>query len=343
MAVLKTNYKDDVLDTSVNDKRKYRMVQNADGTISLTDATSYTQEGSTFGAADINATNQEVNTLNENLGGFMFRVNEDGTEQKSIDGGVTWTNFSKGTVKELLWVNPSPTSDFGENTIYLDLSEYEYVLIIINWSTVDPYLYPETITMLSTNDDESSNVRHKLGNTVIDENDRYTRNAKVYKNGIWFSNGITNGGGYDSRIAVPQKIYGLKQGYNTYGADNTLNDGDPSNLLLNAFVLSNNTTLEYLNNGYFNKDYFEYSNGKYVCKKSCNVTIYARSTYMESVTANYFKVYVNDTQVYSTKTPAVGEYYNSARQLSVGDTIYATRQNENANYPTSQILKVSLS
>lgn len=45
MADLKTNYKDDVLDTSKNEKRKFRMIQNDDGTVSFEDATEYTQEG----------------------------------------------------------------------------------------------------------------------------------------------------------------------------------------------------------------------------------------------------------------------------------------------------------
>ena len=67
MADLKTNYKDDVLDTSKNTKRKYNTIQNSDGTISLEDVTEYTQKGDDFGAADINATNAKVNVLNESL------------------------------------------------------------------------------------------------------------------------------------------------------------------------------------------------------------------------------------------------------------------------------------
>ena len=62
MAQLKTDYKDQLLNTSVNTQKKYRQTTNADGTISLTDATSYSQEGDTFGAKDINATNIIVNS-----------------------------------------------------------------------------------------------------------------------------------------------------------------------------------------------------------------------------------------------------------------------------------------
>lgn len=209
MAVLKTNYVDDVLNTSVNTQRKYIQTNNADGTISLSDATSYTQEGSTFGAADINATNQEVNALNENLGGFMFRVNEDGTEQKSIDGGETWTNFSKGTVKELLWVNPSPTSAFAAQTISLDLSEYEQVII----ETLDGNGAGTGITYfdIPTTNWKLLSVGSK-GTTWLD----LTRLAKVSIDGVTFSD---RGSGKNLAYGIPQKIYGLKQGIHSSGAD----------------------------------------------------------------------------------------------------------------------------
>lgn len=57
---LKTDFKDDVLDTSVNTVRKYNMITNDDGTVSLEDATTYLQNGDEFGAQEINATNARV-------------------------------------------------------------------------------------------------------------------------------------------------------------------------------------------------------------------------------------------------------------------------------------------
>lgn len=67
MADLKTNYKDDVLDTTQNTKRKYQMIDNGDGTVSFEDVTEYLQQGDSFGANDINDTNEEVNIINDNL------------------------------------------------------------------------------------------------------------------------------------------------------------------------------------------------------------------------------------------------------------------------------------
>ncbi len=60
-ATLPTNYRDDILNVSTEGKRKYRMNYNDDGTVSFVDVTPYDQEGSDFGAGDINATNEAVN------------------------------------------------------------------------------------------------------------------------------------------------------------------------------------------------------------------------------------------------------------------------------------------
>ena len=60
-ATLPTNFKDDILASSMGSKRRYNVINNSDGTISLEDVTTYTQVGSTFGAAQINATNAAAN------------------------------------------------------------------------------------------------------------------------------------------------------------------------------------------------------------------------------------------------------------------------------------------
>ena len=55
------NFKDDIMNSAMGGKRRYRMINNSDGTISLEDVTTYDQVGSTFGAAQMNATNKAVN------------------------------------------------------------------------------------------------------------------------------------------------------------------------------------------------------------------------------------------------------------------------------------------
>lgn len=60
-STLPENFKDDVLATSMGGKRRYRLIHNSDGTVSLEDATTYAQVGSNFGALQVNATNAAVN------------------------------------------------------------------------------------------------------------------------------------------------------------------------------------------------------------------------------------------------------------------------------------------
>lgn len=61
MANLPTNLKDDILDASVNQRRRYRIFENTDGTVELEDVTVYSQVGSEYGAGLINETNKQVN------------------------------------------------------------------------------------------------------------------------------------------------------------------------------------------------------------------------------------------------------------------------------------------
>lgn len=60
---LPTNFEDDIINTEINGRRKYRMIQNDDGTVSFEDVTNYLQEGSAFGAKEINNVGKEFNQL----------------------------------------------------------------------------------------------------------------------------------------------------------------------------------------------------------------------------------------------------------------------------------------
>ena len=64
---LKTDYKDDVLDVTQNEKRKYRIINNDDGSVSLEDVTVYLQNGDSFGANEINMINKGVNGVSNAL------------------------------------------------------------------------------------------------------------------------------------------------------------------------------------------------------------------------------------------------------------------------------------
>lgn len=67
--------------------------------------------------------------IDESLGGFQFKT-VDGEKQVSVDGGLSWENFSNGV--ELLWTNPTPNAKFTVGTtVDLDLSRYNYILFTV--------------------------------------------------------------------------------------------------------------------------------------------------------------------------------------------------------------------
>ena len=62
---LRTDFKDDILDSS-NYKRKYKQVVNNDGTFSFQDETTYQQVGSDYGAKEVNEEREAINNIYEN-------------------------------------------------------------------------------------------------------------------------------------------------------------------------------------------------------------------------------------------------------------------------------------
>lgn len=82
---LSTDFKDDVLASS-NSKRKYNMIHNPDGTVSFEDVTVYSQEGSDFGAKEVNEEREEINKHTTLLGDTDISSIEDGTVTGAIAG-----------------------------------------------------------------------------------------------------------------------------------------------------------------------------------------------------------------------------------------------------------------
>ena len=95
MADLKTNYVDDKLDTSKNQLRKYNMITNDDGTVSFVDVTTYTTQGTSFGAKDVNDTNAAINELNKSLN---EETNTRNTEDAKLAASIAKVITSVSTV-----------------------------------------------------------------------------------------------------------------------------------------------------------------------------------------------------------------------------------------------------
>ena len=125
--VLPTNFMDDILNESMNGKRRWIITQNDDGTYTLEDATTYDQLGNTFGQAQVNEMNKAINesvdqarviddyktlaAVNQNgfvpgakpvaqlisdLGGLVFAQDADGNWGYKAGGADTVIPFKNG-------------------------------------------------------------------------------------------------------------------------------------------------------------------------------------------------------------------------------------------------------
>lgn len=97
MSNLRTNYKDDVF----TGKRKYSEIDNGDGTISFDDVTDYAQVGDSYGAAQINETNDVINNLDSKA-----YKSTDGVESGLADNDYfPFFDTSANASKKTLWSN----------------------------------------------------------------------------------------------------------------------------------------------------------------------------------------------------------------------------------------------
>lgn len=95
---LKTNYEDAVLDVDVNTKRRYNVIRNMDGTVSLEDVTTYIKKGSDFGANDINNTNNAINQISAELlaeDNLKFQFTKSGNDYGYKDSNGNFHPFRK--------------------------------------------------------------------------------------------------------------------------------------------------------------------------------------------------------------------------------------------------------
>lgn len=107
MSELKTDYVNDELAISMGGKRRYRMIENSDGTVSFEDVTSYSVVGDEYDADDINSQNETINQLNNDLNKKalvntyynastrkLYQINADGTQGGEITMGIPILDFA---------------------------------------------------------------------------------------------------------------------------------------------------------------------------------------------------------------------------------------------------------
>mgnify|MGYP007072510013 CR=1 FL=1 len=123
---LRTDFKDSVLKDTTGNK-KYKMTNNSDNTVSFTDVTEYSQEGSSYGAKEVNEEREAINSVivpkTRNIAESYM------TCQVAELGAITWFQIYSHTKRDLkggtnytiFTVTPVPL--FGVyRRIYLDYS-----------------------------------------------------------------------------------------------------------------------------------------------------------------------------------------------------------------------------
>lgn len=91
---LRTDFKDSVL-KNTNENKKYKMTNNSDNTVSFTDVTEYSQEGSPYGAKEVNEEREAINSL---IVPKTRRVDVGYLVCYIVDlGAITWIRISDGT------------------------------------------------------------------------------------------------------------------------------------------------------------------------------------------------------------------------------------------------------
>ena len=146
-STLKTDFKDDILSPNMGGKRKYRMIQNEDGTVSFEDVTEYTQTGSNFGSKQVNETNLAVNNsvdkadVIENIEDIAANVT-----QGKVAGALAVRELNSNFVESKIW--KLHTSKTGSDVIILP-ETYGELLVYVKtesshiWTSNIPFGAPK--------------------------------------------------------------------------------------------------------------------------------------------------------------------------------------------------------
>ena len=108
--------------------------------------------------------------------------------------------FSTLMRMERAWQNASPTSEFAAQTISLDLSEYDFIMV----------LYMHRVTFQTTL--SSTLKKGQLGNLISVTSDNLTgyRSVTFTDSGVTFGECIYSKTNSNNGFCVPYEIYGIK-------------------------------------------------------------------------------------------------------------------------------------
>ena len=114
----KTDYKDDIINTTSNEKRQYEMIQNDNGTVSFNDVTVYEQVGDTLGAKELNEISEKLN-----ISGERIRYNNVTDMVQILNDDGVWEDWSSGVSAVALLKNGVIISDYYSNEVEISTSD----------------------------------------------------------------------------------------------------------------------------------------------------------------------------------------------------------------------------
>ena len=185
MKNLLTDYKDDILDTEINTKRRYRMTTNADGTVSFTDETSYAQTGTQYGAKDVNeersTINEIISAINNIVDNIISEKIEDAFDAKFPVGRViiTMSITNPGTYLPGTWTRIAK----GRTLVGVDTSQTEF-------NTVEKTGGAKTVTLTVK---QIPSHQHSYTSGDIYVGDGNTEDGSFYGGDVHLVNGDTTG------------------------------------------------------------------------------------------------------------------------------------------------------
>lgn len=169
MADLKTDYKDDVLDVLVNEKRKWIITENGDGTVTIEDATTYSQTGDIFGSADLNAITLAVNECFQSVSNGKTLLASAITDKRvATDATATFSQMAENISKIVLGSGNATKTDVLSGKTFTNDDGIEYVGSMTN---------NEGTLKSATGSLDSTNKRVQL---AVPANAYYSTASKLY-------------------------------------------------------------------------------------------------------------------------------------------------------------------
>lgn len=114
----KTDYKDDIINTTSNEKRQYEMIQNDNGTVSFNDVTVYEQVGDILGAKELNEISEKLN-----ISGDRIRYNNVTDMVQILNDDGVWEDWSSGSTAIALLKNGIITTTYYSDSLEIS-TEY---------------------------------------------------------------------------------------------------------------------------------------------------------------------------------------------------------------------------